>query len=100
MPPGCPSWISDGRRLRRSASPCGVCRAWLSSQSLSVLDPQRQAPLVEALNDLVERLLPEVGDGEQILGGALHQFADGVHLRPLEAIAGPLGQVQVLDGQV
>src|SRR3974390_1622909 len=70
------------------------------ARMVSVLDPQRQAALVEALDDLVERLLTEVGDGQQVLGGALHQLADGVHRGALEAVAGALGEVEVLDRQV
>ena len=33
----------------------------------SVLDAERQAPLVEALDDLVEGLLTEVGDGQEVV---------------------------------
>src|SRR5665213_3284752 len=66
----------------------------------SVLDAKRQTPLVEALDDLVEGLLSEVGDGQQIVVGPLDQLADGVDLGPLEAVAGPLRQVEVLDGQI
>src|SRR3954447_3657442 len=68
--------------------------------ALLPLAAQRQAALVELLDDLVQRLLAEVGDGEQVVLGALHELADGVDLRPLQAVAGPLGQVEVLDGQV
>ena len=67
---------------------------------LLVLRAQRQAALVELLDDLVERLLAEVGDGQQVVLGLLEQLADRVDLRPLEAVAGALGQVEVLDGQV
>src|ERR1700691_874617 len=52
----------------------------------SVLDAERQAPLVEALDHLVEGLLAEVGDGQKILCGPLHQLADGVDLGALEAV--------------
>ena len=45
-----------------------------------VLRPQGQAPLVEPLDDLVERLLAEVGDAEQVVVGPLDQLADGVDL--------------------
>src|SRR5437764_10789828 len=60
----------------------------------SVLVPEREAPLVELDDDLVERLLPEVGDGEEVVLGLLEQLADGVDLRPLEAVARPLRQVE------
>src|SRR5687767_14478182 len=64
------------------------------------LGAQREAALVELLDDLVERLLAEVGDGQQVVDGLLDQFAHGVDLRPLEAVAGTLGEVEILDGQV
>src|SRR5687768_17355794 len=45
---------------------------------LLALDAQRQAALVELLDDLVERLLAEVGDGQQIVVGLEHELAHGV----------------------
>src|SRR5438132_3951691 len=66
----------------------------------ALLGPQRQTPLVELLEDLVQGLLAEVGDGQEVVLGPLHQLADGVDLGPLQAVAGPLRQVQVLDGEV
>src|SRR6187200_2872604 len=50
--------------------------------------PQGQAPLVQLLDDLVERLLAEVGDGQQVVLVLLEELADGVDLGPLEAVAG------------
>src|ERR1700760_3230822 len=70
------------------------------TSSLSAATAQRQATLVELLDDLVQRLLAEVGDGEQVVLGLEEQLADGVDLGPLETVAGALGQVEVLDGQV
>src|SRR5215212_2994978 len=64
------------------------------------LGPQREAALVELLEDLVEGLLAEVGDGQQVLLGLVDQFAHGIDLGPLEAVAGTLGEVELLDGQV
>src|SRR3954468_6677217 len=64
------------------------------------LAAQRQAALVELLDDLVQRLLAEVGDGEQVVLGALDELADGVDLGPLEAVAGALGEVELFDRQV
>src|SRR5687768_6731047 len=69
-------------------------------EGLLPLAAQRQAALVELLDDLVQRLLAEVGDGEQVVLGALAELADGVDLGPLEAVAGTLGQVEVLDREV
>src|SRR5215203_4507628 len=59
-----------------------------------------QAPLVQLGDDLVEGLLAEVGDGQQVVLALLEQLAHGVDLGPLEAVAGALGEVEVLDGQV
>src|SRR3984893_13970678 len=61
----------------------------------ALLVPQRQAALVQLLEDLVERLLAEVGDGQQVVLGLGHQFAHRIDLGPLEAVAGPLRQVEV-----
>src|ERR1700722_10700863 len=61
---------------------------------------ERQPALVEALHDLVGRLLAEVGDGQEVLHGALDQLADRVDLRPLQAVAGALGEVELFDAQV
>src|SRR5688572_9314705 len=69
-------------------------------EGLLPLAAQRQAALVELLDDLVQGLLAEVGDGEQVVLGALAELTDGVDLGPLEAVAGTLGQVEVLDRQV
>src|SRR3954447_1027531 len=61
---------------------------------------QRQAALVELLLDLVQALLPEVGDVEQIVLVLGEQLTDRVDLGPLEAVARTLGQVEVLDREV
>src|SRR3954462_7618009 len=66
----------------------------------ALLHPQRQTALVELLDDLVERLLAEVGDGQQVVLALLDQLADAVDLGPLEAVAGTLGQVELFDRQV
>src|SRR4051794_3423264 len=99
--------ISDATRLpiiRRwwAASPPKrrVLRGVPGIGVLPLLDAQGQTPLVELLDDLVEGLLAEVGDGQQVVLGALDELADGVDLCPLEAVARPLGQVELLDGQV
>src|SRR4029453_17141346 len=42
------------------------------------LPPERQAALVELLDDLFEALRPEVRDGEQVVLGLLHELADRV----------------------
>src|SRR5919106_2192429 len=61
---------------------------------------QREAALVELHLHLVQALLPEVGDVQQVVLGLGQQLTDGVDLRPLEAVARTLGQVELLDRQV
>ena len=68
--------------------------------SLSLGRAADEATLVELLDDFVEGLLAEVGDGQQVVFGLGQQLADAVDLGPLEAVAGTLGQVEVLDGQI
>src|SRR5438067_6590619 len=41
-----------------------------------LLDPQRQAALVELLDDFLKRLLAEVRDGEQVVFGLLDELTD------------------------
>ncbi len=61
---------------------------------------QREPALVEAHEHLVEGLLAEVRYCEQLVRRALDQLADGVDLGTLQAVARPLGQVEVLDRKV
>src|SRR5829696_830130 len=75
-------------------------RPFFGVAGISVLVAERQAALVELEDDLVERLLAEVRDGQQVVLGLLHELAHGVDLGTLEAVAGTLGQVEVFDGQV
>src|SRR6185295_2362807 len=70
------------------------------SPSLVRSAAQRQAALVELLLDLVEALLPEVGDVEQIVFGLGQQLANGVDLGTLQAVARTLRQVEILDRQI
>ena len=51
-------------------------------------------------DDFFERLRTEVGDREQVVLGLLHELADRVDARPLEAVARPLRQVELLDREV
>src|SRR2546423_10765710 len=103
--------ISDATRLPNMAFWCealppkrrpffGVATMTASPPVLLLATAQCQAALVELLQHLVERLLPEVGDGQQVLLGLQHQLADGVDLGALEAVARTLGEVQLLDRQV
>ena len=99
--------MSDATRLAIISRWCAALppkrRALLGVAGMvvsSVPAAERQAALVELGDDLVERLLAEVGDGQQVVLGLLEQLADGVDLGPLEAVARALGQVEILDRQV
>src|ERR1700694_4139875 len=74
--------------------------AGMASLRRSSSAAQRQAALVELLLDLVEALLPEVGDVEQVVFGLGEQLANGVDLGTLEAVARTLGEIEVFDRQV
>src|SRR5581483_12364791 len=65
-----------------------------------LLHAQRQPALVELLDDLLEALRPEVRDREQVVLGLLDELADRVDPGPLEAVAGTLRQVELLDRQL
>ena len=78
-----------------TAEPAGLAGVAGMGQLLG--SAEREAPLVELLLDLVERLLAEVGDVEQVVLGLVDELTDRVDLRPLEAVAGTLRQVEVLD---
>src|SRR3954447_2456881 len=75
-------------------------RALRGVPCMSVLHPELEAALVELGLHLVEGLLAEVRDRQQVVVGLDQQLADRVDLGPLEAVAGTLGQVEVLDRQV
>src|SRR5436190_13651343 len=83
--------ISPGPRQPRPRTRTGASQ---------LLRAQGEPALVELLDHLVERLLAEVGDGQQVVDRLLDQLAHRVDLGPLEAVPGALGQVEVLDGQV
>src|SRR5688572_16502286 len=55
---------------------------------ISLHPAEREAPLVQLLLDLVERLLAEVRDGQEIVLALAQQLAHGVDLGTLEAVAG------------
>src|ERR1700730_11296481 len=60
---------------------------------LALLIAQGQAPLIELLQNLIERLLAEVGDGQQVVLALGDQLTDGVDLGPLQTVARPLGEI-------
>ena len=61
---------------------------------------QRQAQLIELRRHLFEALLTEVRDVQEIVGGALNQLTDRLHLGTTEAVAGTLRQVECFDRQI
>src|SRR6478672_13932424 len=64
-----------------------------------LLHAQRQPALVELLDLLFEALRAEVRDREEVVLRLLDELADRVDAGPLEAVARPLGQVELLDRQ-
>src|SRR5207247_1666934 len=68
--------------------------------ALLLLHAQRQAALVELLDDLFERLGAEVRDREQVVLGLLHELTDRVDAGALQAVARTLRQVELFDGKV
>src|SRR4051794_30556763 len=83
-------------KLRARRGVAGMVRFLLLRLSAA----QRQAALVELLLHFVEALLPEVGDVQQVVFGLGEQFAHGVDLGALQAVARALRQVEVLDGEL
>src|SRR5947208_16366236 len=92
--------LANSSRWWAALPPNRLLLVGVPGMALRPLRAQGQAPLVELLQDLVERLLAEVGDGQQVFLGLVDQLANGVDLSPLEAVPGTLGQVELLDGQV
>src|SRR3954470_20188274 len=93
--------ISEATRLAIMSRWCAASppnrRPRFGVASMSLAPAEREAPLVELVLDLVERLLAEVRDGQQVVLALAEQLAHGVDLRSLEAVAGGLGQVEVFD---
>src|SRR5260221_11621047 len=98
MPPGSPSSASGARSYRRSGVTCAGLPAWTVRSS--VLHAELQPALVELGDDLVERLLAEVRDGQQVVLGLDEELTDRVDLGPLQAVARTLRQVEILDREV
>src|SRR5688572_17300451 len=58
---------------------------------------QGQPARLERLDDLFDRLATEVGDRVQLGLALLHEIADRLYARPLEAVVGPDAQLELLD---
>src|ERR1039458_5233047 len=67
---------------------------------ISVLRAQRQPALVEALVDVLQRGLAEVGDRQQVRGRAVDELGDRVDAATLEAVARALGEPELFDAVV
>src|ERR671910_1971077 len=61
---------------------------------------QRQAPLREGLDDLVDRLLAEVRDGGKLALRLRHQIADGLDAGTLQAVIAADAELELLDEDV
>src|SRR3954467_8873102 len=59
-----------------------------------------EAARVEGLDDLVDRLLAEVGDRGELALGLRDQVADGLDARALEAVVGAHAELELLDEDV
>src|SRR3954454_10341803 len=61
---------------------------------------QRQAPLREGLDDLVDRLLAEVRDGGELALRLGHEVADRLDAGALEAVVAGHAELELLDEDV
>src|SRR3954451_19009843 len=84
------SWsMTSTHRLASRAFLCeasreSLCRVfWWRMAAERLVGPQRQAALVEGLDDLVDRLLAEVRDRSELALGLRHEVADRLDPRPL-----------------
>src|SRR5215213_5905923 len=61
---------------------------------------QRQTPLREGLDDLVDRLLAEVRDGGELAFRLRHEVADRLYAGALEAVVAADAEFELLDEDV
>src|SRR5918999_3796496 len=73
---------------------------WRSRRWRIRLGAQRQAPRLEGLDDLLDRLATEVRDCVQLRLRLLEQVADRLDARPLEAVVRAHAQLELLDQDV
>src|SRR4051795_9029957 len=64
------------------------------------VSPQRQAPLREGLDDLVDRLLAEVRNGGELALRLRHEVADRLDAGTLEAVVAAHAELELLDEDV
>src|SRR3712207_179489 len=93
-------WMTSLQRLasialRWAASRESLPRCFWWRIARSVL-PQVQPARVQGLDDLVDRLLAEVGDRVELALGLRHEVADRLDARPLEAVVGAHAELELL----
>src|SRR3984957_19419078 len=69
-------------------------------RSGTLVVPEPEAPRVQRLDDLVDRLLAEVGDRVELALGLRHEVADRLDAGTLEAVVGPDSELELLDQDV
>ena len=84
----------------RGAAAESLRLAWSSWHGGSVPVLERQTALVKFQNDLIKRLLTEVGHRKKIVLRLEEKLTNGVYLGPLEAVTGTLRKIEVLDEEV
>src|SRR5450432_1468058 len=62
--------------------------------------PEPEAPRMQGLDHLVDRLLAEVRDRIQLTLGLRHEVADRLNSGPFEAVVGPDAELELLDQDV
>src|SRR3954453_3530295 len=65
-----------------------------------LIGTQRQPPLREGLDHLVDRLLAEVRDGGELALRLRHEVSDRLDTRPLEAVVRADAELDLLDEDV
>src|SRR3954470_7824778 len=68
--------------------------------AFNLISTQRQAPLREGLDDLVDRLLAEVRDGGELALRLRHEVADRLDAGALEAVVAAHAELELLDEDV
>src|SRR3954451_12286807 len=98
-------WMTSLQRFASSALRCAGSRLsfprcfwWRIAPSLVL--PEVQAPRVERLDDLVDRLLAEVRDRRQLALGLRDEVAHRLDARALEAVVGADAELELLDEDV
>src|SRR4051812_6965838 len=73
---------------------------WRGCPAFNLVGAQRQPPLREGLDDLVDRLLAEVRDGGKLALRLRHEVADRLDTGALEAVVAADTEFELLDEDV